>query len=183
MPTLSLTSRTGRALGLRLYRDSLPEVHDHRRDRFIPTRQNAAEATQLMKDRLRVEIQRQEFRRATRKALYPAVVVLSLGLLAVPAAIQVYDNYQEQRNQRIFEEIQQENQMTPEEEAEWLNGIREDQRQGQPSSGAIQPPTTSGPPSNPFGSAPFPETTTGAGGGFPQAPGADAARRAIQEGQ
>ncbi|MAS53776.1 MAG: hypothetical protein CMJ44_03950 [Pimelobacter sp.] len=183
MPTLSLTSRTGRALGLRLYRDSLPEVHDHRRDRFIPTRQNAAEATQLMKDRLRVEIQRQEFRRATRKALYPVVVVLSLGVLAIPAAIQVYDSYQEQRNQRIFEEIQRENQTAPgaterqsQQQPQW-------QEDWQPSSGAIQPPTTSGPPSNPFGSAPFPETTTGGGGGFPQAPGADAARRAIQEGQ
>lgn len=180
MPTLSLTSRTGRALGLRLYRDSLPEVHDHRRDRFIPTRQNAAEATQLMKDRLGVEIQRQEFRRATRKALYPVVVVVSLTLLAVPAIVQVYGSYQEQRNQRIFEEIQRENQTTPgaqsQQQPQW-------QQDWQPSSGAIQPPTTSGPPSNPFGSAPFPESTTGAGGGFPQAPGADAAHQAIREGQ
>lgn len=187
MPTLSLTSRTGRALGLRLYRGSAPEAHDHARDRLIPTRQTASEGTELLASRMRVEVQRQELRRVTRRAVYPLVVVLSLGVLAIPAAIQAYDSYNAQRNQRIFEEIQQKNQMTPEEEAEWLNGIREDaerqrqqQQQGQPSSGVMQPPTTTGPPANPFGSEPFPESS---GGGFPEAPGADAARHAIEEGR
>lgn len=196
MATISRTSRIGRALGARLYPGSAPAAHDHSRDRFIPTRQTPTEATAMMKNRLDVEIQRQELRRATRRALYPGVLLLSVLLLAAPvginAAVDAYDRYQQQR-------AQEKAQAEREAERERLREERQAAADAAPSegdtsepSGVLQPPTTTGPPDNPFESSQqpqFPPAPGSQGQGadafgsspFPPAPGSNAVQQGGQQ--
>lgn len=171
MATISRTSRLGRAVGARIYPGSAPAAHDLQRDRFIPTRQTPTEATAMMKNRLDVEIQRQELRRATRRALYPVVVLFSVLLLAAPvgvnSAVDAYERYQQQR-------AQEQAQTEREAERERLREERQAAADAAPSegetsepSGVLQPPTTTGPPDNPFESSQQPQ--------FPPAPGSQGA--------
>lgn len=170
MATISRTSRLGRAVGARIYPGSAPAAHDHSRDRFIPTRQTPTEATAMMKNRLDVEIQRQELRRATRRALYPGVVLFSVLLLAAPVGVNsAVDAYEQQRAQEKAqaereaerERLREERQAAADADAAPSEGDTSEP------SGVLQPPTTTGPPDNPFESSQQPQ--------FPPAPGSQGA--------